>query len=92
MSYGNTVERRLSGAQLPVEWIIRGLRLSLICKVSCKEALTAAVTLLYFMENQHDVDYVELLQIRGYIRKIIISNLRARSETVVKSTCHASPF
>jgi hypothetical protein len=54
-----------------MEWIIRGLRLSLLCKVCCKEALTAAETLLYFMENQDDVDCVDLLQIRGHIRNKI---------------------
>jgi hypothetical protein len=39
-------------------------------KVSYKEALTAAETLLYFMENQDDIDYVDLLQIHEYITKI----------------------
>jgi hypothetical protein len=33
------------------------------CKVICKEALTAAETLLYFMENQDDADHVDLSQI-----------------------------
>jgi hypothetical protein len=44
--------------------------MQLSCKVSCKQALTAAATLLYFMENQYHVDYVNLLQIRGCIREI----------------------
>jgi hypothetical protein len=65
----SAVERQLSGAQLSVEWIIHDLRLSLICKVSCEEAVAAAETLLYFMENQGDVDYADLLQIHGYIKK-----------------------
>jgi hypothetical protein len=30
------------------------------CKVNCKEALTTAETLLYFMKNQDDVHYVDL--------------------------------
>jgi hypothetical protein len=52
----NRAPRRLSGTQLSVVWIVRDLRLSVICncKVSCRGALEAA-EIHYFIENQNDV-------------------------------------
>jgi hypothetical protein len=61
---------------MSMEWTTYGLWLSLISNCiflnysqHYKETLTAAETLLYFMENQDDTDYVHLVQIHGYIRK-----------------------
>jgi hypothetical protein len=42
-------------------WLCKYSRVPIIWgKASCKETLTAAETLLYYMENQDDVDYADL--------------------------------
>jgi hypothetical protein len=81
------VQRRLHKAQLPVVRYCLHLTCNYIFlnhSQHYKGALAAAEILLYFTENQENVQYVDLSQIRGYVRKIKQSRPKEKRNFLIK--------